>query len=91
MCICVDVSPLAAAYYRMGSTTMTNDVRLYMNPEYRSVSVGEISNVTAGEDGTVLLRAEVAEYLLSTMPQVFSRTPYAKRQSKSTPNTTTED
>jgi hypothetical protein len=80
MCLCgVDISSIKAAYYAMGGT-MQEEVRLYIKPGIRSVSAGEagVFDASLSSDNSVLVRPDVAEYLLANMPGVFSRVPFAK-------------
>lgn len=89
-CTSLDIDAIAAAYYAMKeSAAMSDEIKLYMRSGIRSVSTGVLDSIIPAEDGTVLVKPEVAEYLLANLPGVFSRKPFSKKQS--TPPTTEQE
>lgn len=88
-CTALDIDAIAAAYYAMKeSAQMSDEVKLYMRSGIRSVSTGVLDSIVPAEDGSVLVKPEVADYLLANLPGVFSRKPFSK---KSTPPTTEQE
>lgn len=63
-------------------------VDLYiLDPDVRSISVGSLDNITPDAKRQVRVAELVAVYLVSTRPDLFSRTPPAKaKPAASTPS-----